>query len=394
MTRSLDCETPGLGSTRRRLRVGIIAPPWLPVPPVRYGGTENVIDILARGLVAAGVDVVLATTGDADCPVPRRWVFPRALGVGNGGVAEEACHVIGAYSMLSDVDIVHDNSMVGPIYALSVPSPPVVTTNHGPFNKILTPVYQAISQRTPVIAISNHQASQAHGISIAAVIHHGIDVERIPFGLGTGGYAAVLGRMHPDKGIEEAISAARAAGMPLRIAAKMTEHAEREYFNARVAPHLGGDIEYVGELGRNDKYDLLKDAICLLNPIRWAEPFGMVMIEAMACGTPIVTNDRGSAPEIVDHGETGFLCNDESSLVASLHKVTSLDRSRCRAVVEQRFSSRRMAADHIALYRRVISGVADYPDSDRLGSASARGLRLEGAPRGHHSTKSALVPVT
>ena len=231
--------------------MGIIAPPWLPVPPVAYGGTENVIDILARGLVAAGVDVVLVTTGDATCPVPRRWVFPRALGVGNGGVAEEARHVIGAYSMLHDVDIVHDNSIVGPLYALSVPSPPVVTTNHGPFDEMLTPLYRAISQRTPVVAISHHQASEAAGVSIAAVIHHGIDVERIPFGCGTGGYAAFLGRMHPNKGIEEAITAARAAGMPLRIAAKMTEPAEREYFNARVAPRLGGDIEYVGELQSN-----------------------------------------------------------------------------------------------------------------------------------------------
>ncbi len=394
MTQRLDCETPSQALTRSPLRVGIIAPPWLPVPPVAYGGTENVLDILARGLVVAGADVVLVTTGDATCPVPRRWVFPHSLGVGNGGVAEEACHAIGAYSLLSDVDIVHDHSILGPIYALSVLSPPVVTTNHGPFNEVLTPVYRAISQRTPVIAISDHQASEADGVSIAAVIHHGIDVERIPFGSGTGGYAAFLGRMHPNKGIEEAITAARAAGMPMRIAAKMTELAEREYFKTRVVPLLGGDIEYIGELGRIEKYDLLKDAVCLLNPIRWAEPFGMVMIEAMACGTPVVTNNRGSATEIVDHGETGFLCDDEPSLVAALRKVTSLSRSRCREVVEQRFSSRRMSAEHITLYRRLISEVVDCPDTDRLRSASPRGLRLEGAPHGDRSSKSASVPVT
>jgi glycosyltransferase involved in cell wall biosynthesis len=386
MTQHLDCEVPG-PALERPLCVGIIAPPWLPVPPVAYGGTENVIDILARGLVAAGVDVVLVTTGDSTCPVTRQWVFPRALGVGNGGVAEEACHVIGAYSMLRDADIVHDNSMVGPIYALSIPSPRVVTTNHGPFNEILTPVYQAISQRTPVIAISNHQASEAEGISIAAVIHHGIDVERIPFGAGTGGYAAFLGRMHPNKGIEEAIMAARAAGMPLRIAAKMTELAEREYFMSRVLPRLGGDIEFVGELGRNEKYDLLKDAVCLLNPIRWAEPFGMVMIEAMACGTPVVTNDRGSASEIVDDGETGFLCDDESSLIGSLLKVTSLKRSRCRAVVEQRFSSHRMAADHIALYRHIISGAEDCPDTDLPRPTGHKSAGIEGAQHSHRSMK-------
>ena len=341
------------------IRVGIISPPWLPVPPTGYGGTENVLDILARGLAAAGVDVVLVTTGDATCPVPRRWVFPEALGVGSGGVAEEACHVIGAYEMLADVDIIHDHSLVGPLYAQGIASPPVVTTNHGPFNDILTPIYQTISVRTPVIAISNHQASTATGVSIAAVIHHGIDVGRIPFGDGGGGYAAFLGRMHPDKGIEGAIAVAKATGMPLRIAAKMSEPFEREYFAAHVARDLGGNIEFVGELNRSEKYSFLKEAICLLNPIRWAEPFGMVMIEALACGTPIVVSDCGAASEIVDEGETGYLCHDLRSLEQALSHVHGLDRSHCRAMAEQRFSARRMVAEHIAVYRRAIEAITD-----------------------------------
>ena len=374
---------------RSSLRVGIIAPPWLPVPPVAYGGTENVLDILARGLVTAGVEVVLVTTGDATCPVPRRWVFPRALGVGNGGVAEEACHVIGAYALLADVDVVHDHSLVGPLYARSIPGPPVVTTNHGPFNEVLTPIYRAISQQMSVIAISSHQASEAVGVSIAAVIHHGIDVERIPFGDGTGGYAAFLGRMHPNKGIEEAIVAARTAGMPLRIAAKMSEPAEREYFMARVVPHLGCDIEYIGELSRTEKYDFLKDAVCLLSPIRWDEPFGMVMIEAMACGTPVVTNDRGSASEIVDDGETGFLCDDTDSLVRALRRVEALNRCRSREVVEQRFSSHRMVADHIALYRRAIAESADCPDTDHRRQGARRKSGFDGV---RHNNRSIQTP--
>jgi hypothetical protein len=134
MTRRHDCEAPS---------PALIAPPWLPVPPVAYGGTENMIDILARGLWLQPASMSCSSQpAMTTCPMPRRWVFPRALGVGNGGVAEEACHVIGAYAMMRDVDIVHDNSMVGPLYALRVPSPLVVTTNHGPFNQILTPVYQ------------------------------------------------------------------------------------------------------------------------------------------------------------------------------------------------------------------------------------------------------------
>ncbi len=262
-----------------------------------------------------------------------------------------------------------------------------MTTNHGPFNEVLTPIYRAISQQMSVIAISSHQASEAVGVSIAAVIHHGIDVERIPFGNGTGGYAAFLGRMHPNKGIEEAIVAARTAGMPLRIAAKMSEPAEREYFTARVVPHLGDDIDYIGELGRTEKYDFLKDAVCLLNPIRWAEPFGMVMIEAMACGTPVVTNNRGSASEIVDDGETGFLCNDTDSLVKALRRVEALNRCRSREVVEQRFSSRRMVVDHIALYRRAIAESADCPDTDHRRQRAHRKPGIEGVRHDNRPTQ-------
>ncbi len=375
-----------------RLTVGIIAPPWLPVPPTAYGGTENVIDIMARGLQAAGVGVVLVTTGDATCPVPKRWVFPEAIGVGNGGAAHEACHVIGAYEMLHDVDIIHDHSMVGPLYAGGIDAPPVVTTNHGPFNEVLTPIYRALSRTVPVIAISNHQASEAVDVSIAAVIHHGIDVERVPFGTGRGGYAAFLGRMHPDKGIDEAIAAARAAGIRLQIAAKMTEPFEREYFTAHVAPHIGGGIEFIGELNRTEKYDFLKDATCLLNPIRWAEPFGMVMIEALACGTPVVANDRGSVSEIVDDGETGFVCRDLGSLTRALDRVGGLDRSHCRAVAEQRFSSCRMVEDHIGLYRRTIERLRDCPDTARPPAAGAT-TGVQSAPRGHRNgrrSKSAL----
>jgi len=342
--------------------VGIIAPPWLPVPPTAYGGTENVLDILARGLVGAEIEVVLVTTGDATCPVPRKWVFAKALGVGNGGVAEEACHVIQAYEMLKDVDVIHDHSLVGPLYAQGIESPPVVTTNHGPFNDILTPIYRTVGDRIAVIAISKHQASTAIGVELAAVIHHGIDVDRIPVGAGGGGYAAFLGRMHPDKGVEPAITAARAAGLPLRIAAKMSEPGEREYFADHVRHELGGDVEFVGELNRDQKYKFLGDAVCLLNPIRWAEPFGMVMIESLACGTPVVATDCGAASEIVDNGETGYIC-DLSSLERALREVGGIDRSHCRVVAEQRFSSQRMVNEHIAVYRRAIGSGRDLPEA-------------------------------
>jgi glycosyltransferase involved in cell wall biosynthesis len=322
------------------------------------------LDALARGLQRAGHEVLLFTTGDATCPVPRAWCYPHALGVGTGGAADECRQVVEAYEALRGVDVIHDHTLVGPLYALGFPERPVVTTNHGPFNAILAPIYRAVGDRIPVIAISRDQASTAEEGVVTAVIHHGLDVDRVPVGEGEGGYALFLGRMHPDKGVDIAIAAAQASGMPLRIAAKMSEPHERQYFDAQVAPLLGASVEFVGEVGGAEKFELLGAATCLFNPVRWAEPFGLVMIEALACGTPVVTSDRGAAPEIVDNGETGFLCQSErvDGLVSALHRVPTLDRARCRAVAEQRFSADRMSAEHIEVYRAAI-GASGRPSS-------------------------------
>ncbi len=338
------------------MRIAIIAPPWVPIPPAAYGGTETVLDTLARGLVHAGHEVLLFATGDSTCPVRRGWVFDTAIGVGKGGTVAELRHVIDAYEAAQEFDIVHDHTLVGPIYADRFPWLPVVTTNHGPFLSDLGPVYRAVSARVPVIAISHHQASTADGVNLAGVVHHGVDCARFPVGSGAGGYALFLGRMHPDKGVHTAARVARAAGMPLRIAAKMTEPHEVQYFAERVKPLLGNDIEYIGEVGTADKLNLLAEAVCLLNPIAWPEPFGMVMIEALASGTPVVATPAGAAPEIVDNGVTGFVVPSEELLVSALGKVAGLDRATCRMTACERFSSDRMVAEHLATYRAVARG--------------------------------------
>lgn len=338
----------------------IIAPPWVAVPPTAYGGTETVLDTLARGLHTSGHDVLLFTTGDSTCQVPTASVLPRAIGVGVGGSATELRHVIHAYraAAAADADIIHDHTLVGPVYADRFDDLAVVTTNHGPFQSELGDYYRAIGENTPVIAISHHQASTASDIPVAAVIHHGVDVDRFPSGSGDGGYAVFLGRMCPEKGVDTAIRVARRAGMPLRIAAKMSEAAEQLYFDQRVRPLLGGDIEYVGEVGGADKTTLLGEAICLLNPIAWPEPFGMVMVEALACGTPVVATPMGAVPEIVDHGVTGFVCSDEPALAAALMRVAQLERPACRRAVADRFSAERMVAEHVKFYESVARDVA------------------------------------
>jgi glycosyltransferase involved in cell wall biosynthesis len=248
---------------------------------------------------------------------------------------------------------VHDHTLTGPVYVDRFPWLPVVTTNHGPFLSELGPIYQAVSHRVPVIAISHHQASTAERVNIAGVIHHGVDLSDHPIGLGRGGYALFLGRMNPDKGVHHAVRAARSAGIPLKIAAKMSEPAEIAYFREAVEPWLGGAIEYVGEVGRDEKLQLLSEASCLLNPIDWPEPFGMVMIEALATGTPVVATRIGSAPEIVDDGVTGYLVDDRNRLVDALVKATALDRFACRKAAEDRFSAERMVAEHVAIYEKV-----------------------------------------
>ena len=338
------------------MRIAIIAPPWVPVPPPAYGGTEAVLDNLARGLVVAGHDVMLFATGDSACAVPTRWVLPRAVGTVSTGSATELHHVISAYDAVLDwgADVVHDHTLVGPVYSGRF-DVPVVTTNHGPFDGELGHLYRAIGGSVPVIAISAHHAAGAAGIPVAAVIHHGVDVDAFSHGLGDRGYALFLGRMSPDKGVHVAARVARAAGVPLRIAAKMREPAELAYFEEHVAPLLGGEIEYVGEVGGRDKLDLLAGATCLLNPLAWPEPFGMVMVEALACGTPVVATPCGSVPEIVTDGVTGSVRADEPGLIEALAGVGALDRSRCRKEAAERFSTERMVADHVALYERVIA---------------------------------------
>jgi glycosyltransferase involved in cell wall biosynthesis len=227
-------------------------------------------------------------------------------------------------------------------------------------------------------------------VNIAAVIHHGIDVDDIPVGAGDGGYACTVGRMTPSKGIREAALVAREAGVPLRIAAKMREPQEQQYFDDCVRPLLGGDIEYVGELNAAEKYQLMGGAFALLNPIQWPEPFGLVMIEALACGTPVLATACGSAPEIVTDGDTGFVRCEFSSLVGMLDRAQDLDRKRCRNRAVSRFGTGRMIADHLQLYARLLESGTD---ALRQPQGATRGDRfLDGVlPNGSVPNGSVIV---
>lgn len=338
------------------MRVGLIAPPWAAIPPVGYGGTEAVIDQLARGLDTAGLEVVLYTVGESTCPVPRRHLIDTAEGMRIGACVPELRHVLAAYDAMTDVDIIHDHTMAGPLMA-AIPGftrIPVVTTNHGPFNDELNDLYRRLNNRVALIAISHDQTSLARGVNIAKVIHHGVDPAAFPAGEGDGGYVLFLGRMAAEKGAHRAIRIARAAGKRLLVAAKMREESERRFFEAEIEPLLGDDVDYVGEVHGTHKLDLLGGAEALLNPIRWHEPFGMVMIEALACGTPVVAYPEGAAPEIITSGLDGFLGTTDQELVNGLLSIQQIDREACRNTVQQRFSTARMTQNHIDLYQQIL----------------------------------------
>ncbi|HSL58161.1 MAG TPA: glycosyltransferase [Acidimicrobiales bacterium] len=341
------------------MRIGIVSPPWVPVPPTGYGGTEAVIDRLARGLVAAGHDVLLWCTGDSTCPVPRGHVVAEADGEHMGFDAIELHHVIRGYEALLEwgAEIVHDHTLIGPVYSRRFTRLPVVTTNHGPFNAVLSDLYRVIADDVGVIAISHDQAARTV-VPIAAVIHHGLDVDRFPVGDGTGDaegpYLAYLGRMAPEKGARRAALAAGRVGARLIIAAKMQDRAEHRFFHDEVEPLLDDRITFIGEIGPDERVALLGGATALLNPIAWPEPFGLAMIEALACGTPVVALRAGSAAELIDDGVTGLLCDDMEQLVRRLGEVAHIDRRRCREEAERRFTTERMVADHVAVYERIV----------------------------------------
>jgi glycosyltransferase involved in cell wall biosynthesis len=290
-------------------------------------------------------------------------------------VSAEAAHVARAYQELADMDVIHDHTLTGPLWAAEHRfEVPVVTTAHGEFTPEMRKHYAAIAAAgVGVVAISHAQRRTAPEVPMAAVIHHGIDPASFPVGQGTGGYVMFLGRMHPAKGAHRAIAVARAARKPIVVAAKMWEPAERRYFAECVEPLLGDDAIYVGEVGGSHKLDLLANAEALLNPIRWPEPFGLVMIEALACGTPVLSFAEGAAPEIVEHGRSGFLCADEDDMVAAIARVPSLDRADCRGRVEAAFTADRMVCDHLTLYRHLVDCPfdADPAESEPMPVVSA-----------------------
>jgi glycosyltransferase involved in cell wall biosynthesis len=340
------------------MRIGLIAPPWVPVPPPAYGGTEVVIDNLARGLQELGHEVRLFTVGESECPVPTDFLYPKAIAP-IGVTVPETAHVLAAYESLADMDIIHDHTFLGPLISglRGMRRPPVAATNHGPFNGETQPILSEIAKHASIVAISHSQARQAQacgGVPVGAVIHHGIDLDLYKAGPGGGGYVMFVGRMSPDKGVHHAVRVAKKAGRQLLMSTKMREDSEIGYFESEVKPLLDPGDEMPSEIPLERRVELLRGADAMLNPITWREPFGLVMAEALACATPVLAFPNGAATEIVESGRTGYLCRDEEEMISAVHRVADISRERCREAAEQRFSLQQMAREHERYYRRVL----------------------------------------
>jgi glycosyltransferase involved in cell wall biosynthesis len=335
------------------MRIAQVSPLMEAVPPKLYGGTERIVAYLTDELVAMGHDVTLFASGDSVTSATLEPCWPRALRLDNAGDAI-APHIMMLETIAqhaAEFDIVHLH-----IDYLSYPfmrrmNVPHVTTLHGRLDlPALPPLYRVFSE-TPVVSISNSQREPLPHANYVSTVYHGLPEKLLKAGSGEGGYLAFLGRISPEKAPDKAIRIAGRAGMKIKLAAKV-DRVDQDYFDSQIKPLLAQPhVEFIGEINEGQKSEFLGNAAGLLFPIDWREPFGLVMIEAMACGTPVIAMRNGSVPEVIDEGVTGFIIRNEDEAVAAAGRLHELDRKRIRAVFERRFSARRMAEDYLATYR-------------------------------------------
>jgi glycosyltransferase involved in cell wall biosynthesis len=341
------------------MRIAQIAPLHEAVPPKLYGGTERVVSFLTEELVAQGHDVTLFASGDSVTSARLHPVWPRALRLDPSIRDPIAPHMLlmeAVYRQAAEFDVLHFHMDYWPFSLFSRQRTPFVTTLHGRLDlPELQPVFDVFSDAA-VVSISDSQRRPLTQANYAATVLHGLPAELLTPQPIAPKYLAFLGRIAPEKRPDRAIRIARAAGIPLKIAAKI-DRADEAYFADVIQPMLaGGGVEMVGEIGDADKPAFLSGAIGLLMPIDWPEPFGLVMIEAMACGTPVIAFNRGSVPEIIEDGLTGFIVEDETSAIAAVGRLGSLPRARVRTRFEQRFTARRMADDYVTIYKKLGAG--------------------------------------
>jgi len=339
------------------MKIAVLAPAWFAVPPTGYGGIEWIVALLADGLAEAGHDVTLFASGDSRTKAKLSYVFPEAPSRQIGRTFWELKHALGCYARADEFEIINDHTgMMGAVLGGTV-STPVVHTVHGPLDGEPGEIYELISKVAPkvgLISISMNQRKPKPDLNWIANCHNALDFSVYPMKPHRRDYLLFLGRLSPDKGAHRAVAVAMEAGLPLKIAGKMQEPKEREYFHELVEPHLVDGIEYLGEVTHGQKVELLQNARATLFPIEWEEPFGLVMIESMACGTPVIATRWGAVPEVIEHGRSGIIVDHYREMPAALEAADQLDPLELRRYVEEEFSPEHMVRDYVAAYQAAI----------------------------------------
>ena len=367
------------------MRIAQVSPLYESVPPQHYGGTERIVSHLTEELVAQGHEVTLFASGDSRTAARLVPCSEASLRTSPDRHDELAHHVLmlgRVARQAREFELIHYHVDFLHYPSSRLMATPQVTTLHGQLGLAdLVPLYREYTDM-PLVSISDAQREPLAWASWVATVHHGLPVGPLRFRPEPGRYLAFRGRISPEKRVDRAIEIARLSGLPLRIAAKV-DRADRDYFEAVIRPLLRLPlVEYLGEIGDHEKGDFLGEASALLFPIDWPEPFGLVMIEALACGTPVIAWPHGSVPEIIEDGVTGFIVEGRRAAVEAVRRIGALSRATCRATFERRFTAQRMARDYLAVYRRIIERAArgGGPPTSRpeAGVAPARG-RAHGA---------------
>ena len=361
------------------MRIAQVAPLTEAIPPKLYGGTERVVHWLTEELVALGHDVTLFASGDSRTSATLEAMWPRALRLDGTIRDPNALHMMmleNVRQRAQDFDLLHFHLDYYPFSLFSRQSTPFVTTLHGRLDlPEHQPVFHVFSS-APVVSISNSQRRPLPQAGWVRTVHHGMPeglLAPLPM---KRDYLAFLGRIAPEKAVDRAIRIAQRCGIPLKIAAKV-DNADRDYFEEQIRPLISGPlVEYLGEIGDDEKSKFLSGATALLATIDWPEPFGLVMIEAFACGTPVIAFNRGSVPEVVEDGFTGFIVEDETSAVGAVKRLGDLSHKKIRRRFEERFTARRMATDYLAVYRSLMGHGAVAPRLRLVAEDEAAAVRM------------------
>lgn len=342
----------------KTLKIAMIAPITERVPPKKYGGIERVVHALTEELMRRNHDVTLFATGDSVTSAKLKYVYPRALREAKihelHGLHEWTIyHILSAYMQQQQFEIIHDHNSLWGLLPAQFAKTPTIITLHGPITPNNRRLYEKVTNPY-LVAISKSQTQHVPSVEIIDTIYNGLPLETYPFGKAHKGYLLFVGRISMEKGTHYAIDVASDLHLPLIIAAKLDE-TDREYFKEYIEPRINGEqIRWIGEVDEAERNKLMSSAMALLHPVTWREPFGLTLIEAMACGTPVVAFNKGSIPEIIVDGKTGFVVKDVEEMILAITKISQIDRKECRKHVLKHFTARKMTDNYEQLYLRIL----------------------------------------